>query len=378
MANPFQIDVLGGQGPALSRGLMGLGSILQENREKKAANVRAEEMKEAFTLALQSKDPEKMMLASFKYPEGQKQMEKAFDFYTDRQGNQPTKDVVGNIYRRVMADPKNAQEIIGAGIEEVKALGGSPNILTKNFQGFANNPDAELRNIEMAYAGMAPKEYEAFKKLGAGENLTKIREETRSSIRKEFKLISTAADVLVDNFTKLKNLTVEMKKGNRTAVAQGIVSLVKLNDPNSAVLDSEAKAALNTVTPIASIAKYLSSKGTSDDVIQSILTKVDVLSPDNIKEEDLIATAKAMISANIPTIQSNFSSQQELGIGSLTEAGYKSILPPKLQSKIESLNDLVAGGGDTGITGAKITEGMTATGPDGSKIKFINNEWVKI
>ncbi|MEE8599068.1 MAG: hypothetical protein V3S69_06115 [Dehalococcoidales bacterium] len=167
-----------------------------------------------------------------------------------------------------------------------------------------------------------------------------IRKEVRTRLRSDVGKLSQEANIISTNFEKLSNLTKEISSGNRTAVSQGLVALVKIGDPGSIVKESEMVSALNKADPIAAIGSLLSNKGTREDVIESVLSKVDALDPSRINVNDLMSTANAMISANVPGIQSRYGEALQLGTENLEEAGMKSIFGQQLRKRISDLSTL--------------------------------------
>lgn len=170
--------------------------------------------------------------------------------------------------------------------------------------------------------------------VGGGKE---IRKEVRSSIGKKLGALQKQASVLDENYGKLNNLTNEIKKGNRSAVSQALVALVKLGDPGSIVKESEMEAALNAENPVAA----LQSKGIDTSVIDSIVRKIDPLNPEAINTDELLSTAKAQMAANVPSIQNQYAEQKELANLNLTEKGIGSLFSPRFEERIGGLSRFV-------------------------------------
>ena len=150
--------------------------------------------------------------------------------------------------------------------------------------------------------------------------------ELRKELRTETGTLQKQAGVLKSNFEKLQNLTGEIEKGNRSAVAQALVSLVKLGDPTSVVKDSEMEAALNAENPLAAVSSAL--QGTDSEtsgVIQSLIRKIDPLSPETVNTDELLATANAMLAPNVNTIVGAYDTAKSRAQEQLTAGGFKSI-----------------------------------------------------
>lgn len=174
-----------------------------------------------------------------------------------------------------------------------------------------------------------------------GENLLNIQKETRGEIRGVVGDLSKEASVLNTNYEKLQNLTDEMRKGNRAAVSQGLVALVKLGDPTSVVREAEMEAALNKQNPVAAITSLLTEKGTNSSVIGSIIQKIDPLNPANINVDDLLSTANAMLAPNIQSIQSRYGEAKLRADENLTPEGIKSIFTGGIDTRVAGLGALV-------------------------------------
>ena len=132
-----------------------------------------------------------------------------------------------------------------------------------------------------------------------------IRKEVRGEARKGRNAISKEMAVTRENFNKLQNLSGQVKKGNRSAVAQSLIALVKLGDPSSIVKESEMVAALNNQSPVAALTDMLASKGIDGGVINSVAAKIDPLNPNNINMNDVLSTAQSMVNANVPSLQTD-------------------------------------------------------------------------
>jgi len=164
-----------------------------------------------------------------------------------------------------------------------------------------------------------------------------IRKETRTRVGSAVKGISKAASTVTENFGKLNGLVDLIKAGNRSAVAQALIAVVKLGDPGSVVKEEEMKAVLNAPNPLAALANL----GGDTSAIESIVRKIDPLNPTAINTDELLETANALISTNIPSIQAQFSEQRQLAGSNLTEKGVKSLFPEDLESRIKGLSDLI-------------------------------------
>lgn len=175
------------------------------------------------------------------------------------------------------------------------------------------------------------------------ETTQKIREETRSQVRKEVGGIAKETSVVKTNWTKLNNLASEIKKGNRQAVPQALVAIVKLGDPGSIVSTNEMRGAINQEDPIAAVFNLLTNKGVDSNLAESIASKIDPLNPENINVEDLLATGRASVSAFVPNLQGRLESAEETARKNLTDEGINALFSEKMRKEVASLSDLIGG-----------------------------------
>lgn len=169
------------------------------------------------------------------------------------------------------------------------------------------------------------------------KRLLEIQKETRGDLRKSFSKISDEVKAIKTNYGKIEALSKEVSKDNRTAVAQLMTALVKLGDPGSIVNTSEMENALNATNPVA----YLASKGVDSSLIDTIMQKIDPLNPGNVNINDVKATARALVSSNVPDLLSRYDMELKRGKENLSEDGYKSIYSDVLDKRVKSLNELL-------------------------------------
>lgn len=212
-------------------------------------------------------------------------------------------------------------------------------------QGFIKAP-APAAGMKDAFAKIDPSKFTpesvaAFEQTGQFSQLIPVGEaaqdpeylkELRAELRKEVTTLSSDANTLKTNFGKLKNLAEEMRGGkNRSAVAQGLVALVKLGDPGSVVREEELKQALGAQNPIAAVSDVLRGSGTDSGVVNSIVQSIDPLNPAAVNVDQILATAEAMLRPNIEAITGAYSTATERGQTQLTEGGFKSIFDTRGQ-----------------------------------------------
>lgn len=224
---------------------------------------------------------------------------------------------------RLMAEfAKNSPELFQ---QELAALGQLP----------IEDQDSVIRAslIEDNLQGLIPKQV-------ADENLLTIQKETRAALRKDLGAISKEASIITTNFNKIQGLIGEVETGNRSSTGQALVAMVKLGDPGSTVREEEAKTALNRENPVAAVTAMLVKNNTPSDVVDAIVGSLDPLNPANIKVDEFMRTANALVDANVPSIQNRFSTAKELADENLTGRGIKSLFTKGLEKSVSDLSGL--------------------------------------
>ena len=183
-------------------------------------------------------------------------------------------------------------------------------------------------------------------------NGNEIRKEVRKNLTDSIKQLSREEGVIKTNYSKVRGLSQEILTGNRTSVAQALVSIVKLGDPGSTVRTEEMKDALNTKTPLAALTTLLTDGGVSKDIQDAVLRNIDPLNPDTVNISDILATADQLVMAAVPSIQARYSDATSLGRENLTNQGYNSVFSKGLKERINNLSTLVkpSGGGGDSVT----------------------------
>lgn len=150
--NPFYVQPMGDY----SGQLAGIGQTLQQIGQEKKAQARFNEVKSAMESAWQSQDPDQMMQVAIQYPEAQETVKQMFGLTNARTEREAT-----NTYRRVMADPKNAEKYLTQGINAVSEAGGRPDNMLADLGMYRRDPQAAMRKIRMSYAAADPQGYGA-------------------------------------------------------------------------------------------------------------------------------------------------------------------------------------------------------------------------
>ena len=191
------------------------------------------------------------------------------------------------------------------------------------------------------------------KPVDGDPNTLEIQKETRNELRSGLTDIKKQAGDMYTNYSKLENLGEEMRKGNRSAVAQGLVALVKLGDPGSVVKEEELKMALGAQSPVAAVVDALRGAGVDGGVITAIQQSLDPLNPGTVNVDQIIATADAMMLPNIENILGAYDVANQRGTELLSEQGYNSIFGVKIPliNKLRSLNGQITASRDARAKG---------------------------
>lgn len=157
--NPFFINPLGGQGPAIGQGLAGLGAIIGEQRQQDQAAKQRQQAQIAVQEAVASGDAGKVAQVMIQHPELQEVAGNAFGFT-----NEQTQAIAEQTYSQVLTNPESAQEILQRGIQQVKDAGGRPLQMTADLKRFIDDPEGAFKAVELGVASVAPKVYESYVK----------------------------------------------------------------------------------------------------------------------------------------------------------------------------------------------------------------------
>lgn len=213
------------------------------------------------------------------------------------QNPQAAKASIGNINQ--MIQNKNFREMLKRNPDA--AMGFAANILGK--PGEMSFESKERLKTQIAEdKGLRDKKYTEI--VDANKSIDK----NISGINKNYKNVKNLLDVVTN---------AENPSGARQAVYGLLVSLVKLGDPNSAVLASEAESALN----IQGLSGALLS-GDPAQIKAALEGKIDALDPGSIDREGIMRVANAYRNAGIDDISQSYRYTEEQR-GLLNEAGRK-------------------------------------------------------
>lgn len=237
--------------------------------------------------------------------------------------------------------PQEAAQLLAPKVQLLESLGIEPTQYIETMRGLnAGNPET----IEGLFTLVNVGQNAGFLKKPEDKAGAEIRKEVRGNLSKEVKELSKEEGVIKTNYNRIRSLGEKVRKGNRSAVAQALVSLVKLGDPTSVVKDSEMIAALNAKNPTAALTGLLQGSETREDVQQAILRSIDPLNPNTVNVDDLFATADSIVLSSIPSIQDRFADAEVRAKDNLTEAGIISLFGKgnRLGKRISGLSELVA------------------------------------
>jgi len=154
------------------------------------------------------------------------------------------------------------------------------------------------------------------------------RGEKRGEINAVYKDIDKGISTVNKTYGIVKNLSKEVLGGNRAAVAGLMVNLVKLGDPNSAVLAAEMAAAMN-------IKGWEAAAMTGD--FKAMKQLFDELDPDKVDIGQIMQVADSYRRANASSISENYNRALEQR-GVLPEEGQRMTYSDIRQKSIDSLN----------------------------------------
>lgn len=150
--NPFYVQPGGDYGSALS----GIGNTLSQVAESQRKQKRFEDAKAAMTNAWSSGDADEMMQVAIDYPEVSQTVKDMFGLK-----NAQTEKASTDMYRRIIADPQNAEKYFERGINDISDMGGKPENAIADLGMYRRDPKAAVRKITMAYAAADPRGYKA-------------------------------------------------------------------------------------------------------------------------------------------------------------------------------------------------------------------------
>jgi hypothetical protein len=152
--NPFIID----QNKGRRQRLAGLGQAIGARREKQEAVDAKALMQQEVSAALKSRDANALAQVSAKYPEMATAIRNSMGIQ-DEAASKEAKD----FSLAVMTSPDNADTLYQERIAMLQTQGRDPSNTVQSHLDFLENPEQELKDVGMVYAGLAsPQEYKAW------------------------------------------------------------------------------------------------------------------------------------------------------------------------------------------------------------------------
>jgi len=202
--------------------------------------------------------------------------------------------------------------------------------------------DAEAAMKQLKAVRTQARDIENVIKDGQGD-ITKIREEGRKVINDGVIGLNERLDNMETQWGKIDTLVDEAKAGNRSAVASVLVGVAKLDQPDSAVLVAEMENVLNQTNSVQAIIDYFRSKNTSQETVDKALALIDPLNPDNIKPDQIRATSRALISAQMEPMRSTWQNY-EMKANDLSDAGKQSALSGNFVERLNKFDEGISMG----------------------------------
>ena len=152
MPNEFYIDPLAGRDPNamtnFSRSLSGLGQVLGQRREEKAAQAANMQKKQEIQDVMNSANPQKINALMVKYPDMSDAINKSYG-NTNEQTKQLSQELAAQLY--YTDDPEQAADLIDQYLPEMSNLGGEPLHLANAAMGLRSGEQSleQVKSIAM-------------------------------------------------------------------------------------------------------------------------------------------------------------------------------------------------------------------------------------
>lgn len=288
MANPFYVDPTGGRdsGEDFTRLGQNLLSAVERREEKdlmakqretqaQAADDQQERLRsggDALKQAIDSGDPVAVRDVMLQYPELQDTAKNAFGFT-----NEQTEQVAKDTYRRVLANPDNAQQYLQQGVQRVQELGGSPTNMSSDLQMFQQDPEAALRNVQLG-ASMFPDLQEAYQSQQQPDEQMTPYQRAQIDLRQEDQRLRELEAQQSQETNDLRRQQLEQE-----------IELRKQKIEDAKLKTDAAQGKQDASLDMATEAGKLAEEIANDDAFEDIVGTIDPLTPTiSGKSQDLI------------------------------------------------------------------------------------------
>lgn len=163
MANPYYVQPM----HDISQGLSGISEVLKKGRQEKKALADKNTAQSEIQAAYDSKDADVIAKTVLKYPQYKDVIGSALG--VRKEGDEEattrkTKSASSFIRNILAAKPEERDSLYRERIQSVSEDGDAdPTDSLNSYKDWQENPESEIKDLELLYAGIAPEEYKAYK-----------------------------------------------------------------------------------------------------------------------------------------------------------------------------------------------------------------------
>jgi len=278
--NPFYIE------PAAidtNMVLSGIGSILKENRQKKAK----QQFQTDFRAAYEDENPDAMLNFAMNNPEASKSVMSMLNFK-----NEGTRKNLADSMIGIDGDPNRFAEIMNARNDYLISQGADPKDTQEAMTRFAENPEREIAAVKKLMPMILNKqEWEAYKSQGNVD--PEFLKEERKTASQDVRAFNRQAKEMRSSYGKLKSLTEQARGGSRGAKNAMVVSLARLISPGI-VTENEAAALSGGQNTMQAVISGLTGKGIDTE---AMLRKIDPYG-DSFDADGLLKVGESVVASS--------------------------------------------------------------------------------
>lgn len=326
--------------------LAGIGGIAERQRTANAG----QRMRDDLVSAYQSGDPDQVAMFIASNPQAQQAMTSALQFRSDA-----TQGDYLNTMRQILSikdqfgEPVEGQDtsmrdqrvadLLDKRVEFVRAQGGEPVDTIKAMEDFKANPEGFLKNVELGYASMAPKqEWEAYKTTLGGDLDPEFAKEERKYASQVVNDVNKKAGDLRSAYGKVEGLRDQAMGGSRQARAGMIINVARLLSPGI-VTDKDFQALTGGADPIQTTMAYIADKNA--DVGNMLASYVDPLGQ-SFDGDALLGVARSALLPEAQSLFDRYSDAETRAQTAKMKAGeYDTMFSGR--KNLDELNSLLAG-----------------------------------